>query len=271
MRPIIEIKNITCIYDQKPVFQGVDLNIYPGQFAGIVGPTGSGKTTLLKVILGIIRPDSGEIIINYEGKRINGGRPRFVGYVPQLETVNLNFPATVEQVIMMGRYGVMGRLPWPGQKDRDKAADLLYQLKIEDCAGRHIHDLSAGQLQRVFLARALIGEPRLLLLDEPTTGVDVNTQHDILHLLGELNHNGMTILITTHDLNSIAAHLPWIICFQRRIIAQGPPDEVFTPEILRLTYNADIMVIREGRFMLMTHATPFLHEEHGHGRPPKER
>lgn len=271
MRPIIEIKRVTCIYEERPVFQDIDLDIYPGQFAGIVGPTGSGKTTLLKVILGIIRPDRGEIIINYGNKQINGGRPRFVGYVPQLEVVNLNFPVTVEQVIMMGRYGVMSRLPWPSRKDKEKVVDLLRQLKIEDCAGRHIHDLSVGQLQRVFLARALIGEPKLLLLDEPTTGVDVNTQHDILHLLGELNHNGMTILITTHDLNSVAAHLPWIICFQRKIINQGPPDKVFTPEILRLTYNADMMVIREGRFMLMTHATPFLHEEHGHGRPPKEK
>lgn len=270
MKPIIEISGVTCTYDQKLIFRGVDLNIYQGQFAGIVGPTGSGKTTLLKVILGIIKLDGGRIAINDGDMPINGRRPGFVGYVPQIEVVDLNFPVTVEQVIMMGRYAAMGWLPWLGREDRDKVADLLVQLKIEDCAGRHIHSLSAGQLQRVFLARALIGEPKLLLLDEPTSGVDVSTQHDILHLLGELNHKGMTILITTHDLNSVAAHLPWIICFQRKIIAQGPPDEVFTPEILQLTYNAEMIVIKEGRFMLMTHATPLLHEDHRHGRPPDE-
>jgi len=269
MRPIVEMSDVSCIYEELPVLDGVDLNLFAGQFAGIVGPTGSGKTTLLKTILGMVRPAKGRIAINDGDRPVNGRRPGFIGYVPQLEAVDLSFPVTVEQVIMMGRYGAMGWLPWPGRQDREKTADLLEQLKIGECAGRQIHELSGGQLQRVFLARALIGEPRLLLLDEPTSGVDVNTQHDILHLLGELNHKGMTILLATHDLNSVAAHLPWIICFQRKVIAQGPPDKVFTKEILRLTYNAEMLVIREGRFMLMTHATPLLHETHGHGRPPE--
>lgn len=251
-RPIIELVGVTCGYDQAPVFEKVDLSIYPGQFVGIVGPTGSGKTTLLKVILGLVRPLHGRVTVL--GQPVQGKAPPFIGYVPQLESVDWDFPVTVEQVVMMGRYREMGVLPWPNSRDRRLVAELLERLGIAAYAKRQIRNLSGGQQQRVFLARALIGNPKLILLDEPTAGVDLKTQHDILHLLAEVNLKGVTILLTTHDLNAIAAHLPWVICFNQKVIAQGAPEEIFTTEVLRQTYNSDMMVIKQGPLTLIANS-----------------
>src|SRR5205807_10473876 len=133
---------------------------------------------------------------------------------------------TVREVVLMGRWAEHPWRAWGTTDDHTRVDSLLERLGIGGLAGRHIRDLSGGQQQRVFLARALIADPALLLLDEPTSGVDLKTRHDILHLLHELNREGMTILLATHDLNTIASHVPWVVCFQHGIIAQGPPDAV---------------------------------------------
>lgn len=242
--PIIELINVTCGYNHQPVFDKVNLSICPGQFVGIVGPTGSGKTSLLKVIMGLLKPFEGTV--NITGETVNGRASLCIGYVPQLEGVDWDFPVTVEQVVMMGRHREMSIFPWPSSKDSKLTADLLERLGIAQYAKRQIRNLSGGQQQRVFLARALIGNPTLLLLDEPTAGVDLKTQHDILHMLGEINKQGVTILLTTHDLNAIAAHLPRVICFNHKVIAQGIPEEIFTTEVLRETYGSEMMVIKQG-------------------------
>jgi len=147
--------------------------------------------------------------------------------------------------VLMGRYRQTSYWPWATRADRREVAALLDRLGLTPYARRHIRQLSGGQQQRIFLARALVARPQLLLLDEPTTGVDMKTQHDILHLLHELNREGMTILLATHDLNTIASHIPWVICFQHGVVAQGPPETVLTPDILRQTYNADMVVLRQ--------------------------
>jgi len=232
--PIIDIRDLTCGYEGKGVFYGVNLRVEKGQFAGIIGPSGSGKTTLLKTILGILSPMEGEVYVY--GKRI--------GYVPQVEAVDWNFPVTAEQVVMMGRYNRMGYLPWPSKADRLQIIKTMEYLGISHYADHPIRDLSGGEQQRVFLARALVSEPEILILDEPTESVDLKTQHDILHLLGELSSKGTTILLTTHDLNAVAAHLPWAICFNRRVLAEGNPNDIFTPEVLKHTYNAEVTVIK---------------------------
>jgi len=244
--PVIELVNAACRYDHQAVFDQVNLKIYPGQFVGIVGPNGAGKTTLLKAILGIIKPSMGTLR-NF----IGGNSSHHVGYVPQLESIDWNFPVTVEQVVMMGRHREMGILPWPSSKDRKIVGELLERLGIAEYSNQQIRNLSGGQQQRVFLARALIGNPSLLLLDEPTAGVDVKTQHDILHLLGEINMKGVTIVLSTHDLNAVAAHLPHIICFNHRVIAEGTSDQIFRAEVLRKTYGSEMMVVREGSIKLV--------------------
>jgi zinc/manganese transport system ATP-binding protein/zinc transport system ATP-binding protein len=247
--PIVELRGIRCGYDDKLVFEGVDLSIPRGLYTGIVGPSGSGKTTLLKVILGLVNVSSGKVFVS--GDLTNGSTARGLGYVPQIETVNWNFPVTVEQVVLMGRHREMGWLPWPSREDRRVALDLLEHLGIRQYAGRQIRALSGGEQQRVFLARALISRPKVLILDEPTSGVDLKTQHHILHLLSQLNREGVTIILTTHDLNSVARHLPWVICFNRSIVAQGDPQDVFTSEILSRTYNSEMVVLRQQGLLLI--------------------
>lgn len=247
--PMVELRGIRCGYDEKVVFEGVDLTIPRGLYTGIVGPSGSGKTTLLKVILGLVEVTAGDVLVS--NQRINGSTSRGIGYVPQIETVNWNFPVTVEQVVLMGRHREMGWLPWPSREDRHIALDLLEHLGIRQYAGRQIRALSGGEQQRVFLARALISRPQILILDEPTSGVDLKTQHHILHLLSQLNREGVTILLTTHDLNSVARHLPWVICFSRSIVAQGDPQDVFTSEILSRTYNSEMVVVRQNGLLLI--------------------
>jgi zinc/manganese transport system ATP-binding protein len=238
--PLIEFRGVTCGYDGTPAVSDVDLTITSGDFVGLVGPSGAGKTTLLRSILGAINIYHGELLVN--GRPVDRKRPR-AGYVPQLETIDWNFPVTVEQVVLMGR-AADGWLPWHKTEARDHAYSVMDRLGIGHLGRRHIRALSGGQQQRAFLGRALLSSPRLLLLDEPTAGVDIKTRDDILHLLDELNHEGVTILLTTHELNAVAAHLPWVVCVNERVIAEGPPSDVYTPDILRRTYGAEMTVVR---------------------------
>jgi ABC-type Mn2+/Zn2+ transport system ATPase subunit len=242
-KPIVEFQGVTCRYDTTTILDDVNLHLHEGQFAGIVGPSGAGKTTLLKALLGLIQPVRGTVSVS--GERVRGSTSRRVAYVPQVETVDWNFPLTVEQAVLIGRAARSGLWPWSNQAERNLACRLMERLGIVEFANRHIRELSGGQQQRIFLARALIAEPDLLVLDEPTAGVDMRTQEDILHLLADLNRDGMTILMTTHDLNAAAAHLPWVVCLNRTVIAQGTPDDVFVPETLNATYHGDMVVVRQ--------------------------
>ena len=238
--PIVKLEGVTCGYGGQPVLSDVTLSIEPGDFVGLLGPSGSGKTTLLRSILGVVDLYSGQVLVN--GLPTTQKRPR-VGYVPQLETIDWNFPVTVEEVVMMGRTMDNPLFPWYRRQERELARKMLDRLQIAHLARRHIRELSGGQQQRAFLARALISSPRLLLLDEPTAGVDIKTRDDVMHLLHELNHQGITIVMTTHEINAVAAHLPWVVCLNGRILAQGPPAEVFTTETFKLTYNAEMPII----------------------------
>jgi ABC-type Mn2+/Zn2+ transport system ATPase subunit len=225
--------------------KGVALEIPAGRFVGLVGPSGAGKTSLLRAILGTLPRIDGSVEVRGVPVR-PGTPPPGIGYVPQTETVDWSFPVTVEQVVLMGRIRAMGRLPWASKADRRAVAETLEKLGIGGLGGRHIRDLSGGQQQRVFLARALIGEPSLVLLDEPTASVDVKTRDDILHLLVDLNLTGVTVVMTTHELNAVATHLPWVACINGALIAQGPPEDVFTAPILSRAFGAPMRVLRDG-------------------------
>jgi zinc/manganese transport system ATP-binding protein/zinc transport system ATP-binding protein len=259
--PLFELQHVTVGYSQQPVFHNLDLAIAPRQFVALVGPTGGGKSTLLKTILGLLPCMTGAV------RRAAHLR---IGYVPQRETIDWSFPVTVEQVVRMGRYRHTSLWPWASRDDRRQAAVLLERLGLTPYARRHISELSGGQQQRVFLARALIGKPQLLLLDEPTAGVDMKTQHDILHLLRELNGAGMTILLSTHDLNTVLSHLPWVICFNRGVVAQGTPGVILNPTILRQTYNADMTVVKQGNMTFIANRS-LIHRHAGPQSAPSQR
>ena len=238
--PAVELRGVTCGYNGHPVLHDVDLKLMPGDFVGLLGPSGSGKTTLLRAILGAVDLYDGRVTV--QGVATANGKPR-IGYVPQLKTIDWNFPVTVEETVMMGLTMTNPFFPWNRAKDRKLVHHMLERLSIEHLRKRHIRQLSGGQQQRVFLARALVSNPRLLLLDEPTAGIDIKTRDEFLHLLHELNHHGVTIIMSTHEINAVAAHLPWVVCLNGRILASGPPSDVFTPETFKLTYNAAMPVI----------------------------
>ena len=241
--PLVELRGLSTGYERTAVLRDVDFTLRRGEFAGIVGPSGSGKTTLLRSIAGQTRRFAGEV----ETHARAGERALRLGYVPQVEAINWNFPLTVGQAVMLGRWREMGWRPWPRRRDRDLLMHILERLGIGHLADRQIRALSGGQQQRTFLARALIGDPDLLLLDEPTSGVDIKTRHEIMHLLGELNRGGTTILMTTHDLNAVATHLPRLVCVgEGAIVADGVPEDVLTPEVLSRTYGAEMLVLRRG-------------------------
>lgn len=230
---LVRLTDVGFRFGATPVLTGVDLTIRRGDFLGVVGPSGSGKTTLLKLLLGTLRPVVGSV------ERTTGVR---VGYVPQLESVDWNFPLTVAECVLMARS--QRRVPWPSRRERAELAAILGSLGIGHLADRHIRALSGGQQQRMFIARALMCSPDILLMDEPTTGVDFTSRHEMLHLLGDLNAAGTTILLTTHDLNGVAAHLPALVALNGSVIAAGTPGEVITASVLERTFGAPMEVLQ---------------------------
>jgi len=231
--PLLRLHAVRCRYGTQTVLDGIDLTIGDSDFIGIVGPSGSGKTTLLRVLLGVMPPVAGTVT-RRDGLRI--------GYVPQVETINWSFPVTVGEVVLMARQQRFMR-PRANRQDHADVETTLRRLGIAELVDRHIRALSGGQQQRVFIARALLGAPHLLIMDEPTSGVDVRTRHEIIHLLAELNADGLAMVLSTHDLNGIATHLPHIICLNRTILGAGPPREVLTSEVLEETYGAPMDVL----------------------------
>ncbi len=230
---LLRLDRVTCSYGPAPVLVNVDLSITDRQFTGVVGPSGSGKTTLLRVLLDSVTPIAGSV------HRRSGLR---VGYVPQVDAINWSFPVKVSECVLMAR--THGRvLPWRSRSEHAEVVEVLTRLGIDHLADRHIRELSGGQQQRVFIARALLGRPQLLLMDEPTSGVDVRTRHEVLHLLEDLHRDGLAILLTTHDLNGMAAHLPHLVCLNTEITGQGAPRDVLTADILERTYGAKMQIL----------------------------
>lgn len=233
---LVDCAHISCAYDSTYAIRDVHFTMHAGDFVGIVGPSGSGKTTLLKSVLGTVKPVHGHVL-KRTGLRM--------GYVPQVESVDWNFPVTVLEVVAMTRQ-VVGRSPRITKEERESALQVLEKLGLGGLHQRHIRELSGGQQQRVFVARALFHRPELLILDEPTSGVDVRTRHEILHLLADLHDEGVSIMLTTHDLNGLAAHLPRVVCINTELIADGAPADVLTPEVLERTYGAPMEVLMHG-------------------------
>ena len=233
------------------MLRSISFQLKAGTLTGIVGPNGAGKSTLLRSILGLIPVDAGEVDIF--GTKIQKNRAR-IGYVPQKQSVDWDFPVTVLDVVRMGRMGrytgirrLVGR---PDAADRQAAWQALEKLGLCELANRHIRQLSGGQQQRVFLARALCQQADLYLLDEPLTGVDVATEQTIYALIDSLKANGKTILLISHDL-SILDRLDQVMLLDRRIVAMGPPKQVATEENLKKTYGGRLSLLDEAELELM--------------------
>lgn len=239
---VLELHDLTVTYDQKPVLYGVDLTIPTGQVIGILGPNGAGKSTLVKTIMGLVKPTRGWV-------SIFGGSPRDhrkrIGYVPQKEMVDWDFPISVFEVVLMGRYGRLGWLRRPGKRDHEIARQALAKVEMTDFAKRQISELSGGQQQRVFLARALAQESDLYLLDEPFAGVDSTTERAIVQLLHELRDQGKTVLVVHHDLATAQSYFDSLLLLNLRLVAFGKSDEVFTPELLRETYGGRLTILSQ--------------------------
>ena len=246
---IVELSDVSSSYGATVALQNVSLKIWPGQFMAIVGPNGGGKTTLLRTILGMVPVASGIVLLH--GQKLTRAALEHIGYVPQLETIDWNFPITVEEVISMGFFVKNRWLGGIGDKERRKLHEIMERLNLNGLGKRHIRELSGGQQQAVFIGRALLGDPKLILLDEPASGLDISSRDDVIHFLHEINHQGVAIVLTAHDLNWVAAHLPWAVCLKHRLIAEGPPNEVFNPKVLKEAYSGELVVIHQDGMVMI--------------------
>ena len=234
---LIELDHVEVGYHRRPILPPVDLHLREGAFVGVVGPNGSGKTTLVRTMLGLLRPVRGQV------RYPKGGRPR-VGYVPQREQTDSTWPLTAFEIVLMGRYHRIGLGRRPGREDRRAARAALGDVGIGDLAGKAFHALSGGQRQRVLMARALTGEPELLVLDEPTTGMDIVAERSMLDLIGSFPQKGMAVVMVSHQLAAVANYVRDLILVDRdRFQVQaGPVEEVLTAERLSALYNAPVAV-----------------------------
>jgi manganese/zinc/iron transport system ATP- binding protein len=237
-----EVHDLTVAYQKKPVLYGVDLVVPEGRLVGIVGPNGAGKTTLIKAAMGLIPLSSGWI--KFFGQSLRDVTTR-VGYVPQRESVDWDFPVDVMDVVLMGRYGRLGFLRRPSKTDRETARACLDKVKMLPFAERQIGNLSGGQQQRVFLARALAQEADLYFMDEPFSGVDAATETAIIEVLRELRDRGKTLLVVHHDLASAREYFDSILLLNMRVVAFGPTDEVFSDANLQKTYGGRLSILTE--------------------------
>jgi ABC-type Mn2+/Zn2+ transport system ATPase subunit len=244
--PALECEAVTVTYNGQPALEEINLSVGAGTRVAVVGPNGAGKSTLFKAIVGLLPLASGRIQIN--GAPLHQAT---IGYVTQREEVDWTFPVTVEDVVMMGRYGRLSWLRWPGRRDREIVRRALEQVGMTAFAQRQIGELSGGQQQRVFIARALAQEAELLLLDEPFSGVDVSTREAIFDLLDDLRHQGITILVSTHDLNMALKRFEQLLLLNRHLVAYGSPEEVFTPRTLTETYGRGVVTWRPGEEVVM--------------------
>jgi len=238
----LEVHDLTVAYHKKPVLWGIDLVVPPGRLVGIVGPNGAGKSTLIKAAMGLLPLSSGWVKIF--GQPVEKNLVR-VGYVPQRESVDWDFPVNVMDVVLMGRYGRLGLIRRPSKADREIARACLDKVKMLPYANRQISNLSGGQQQRVFLARALAQESDLYFMDEPFAGVDAATESAIVTLLQELKNKGKTLLVVHHDLTTAKDYFDMLLLLNMRVVAFGPTAEVFTTDLLQKTYGGRLTILSE--------------------------
>jgi manganese/iron transport system ATP-binding protein len=233
---LISVDRITVDYNGFVALRDASLTVAPGTICALVGTNGAGKSTLFKAMMGFLTPTTGQVRI--AGDPVNLAQKRgILAYMPQAEEVDWAFPVSVQDVVMMGRYGFMNILRMPRAVDRAMVTQSLGRVGMADFSNRQISELSGGQRKRAFLARALAQDARIMLLDEPFTGIDAKTEEAIIALLRELRDEGRTIVICTHDLASIGAFCDEVALIHHTVLAYGPLETTFTPENIARAYG----------------------------------
>jgi manganese/zinc/iron transport system ATP- binding protein len=242
IHPALEIHDLTVAFDRKPVLWNIDISIPQGKLVGIVGPNGAGKSTLIKAVMGLLPLSSGYVKVF--DQTLEAVRDR-ISYVPQRESVDWDFPASVLDVVLMGRYGKLGLFKRPRKADRDVAMECLKKVGMESFINRQISQLSGGQQQRTFLARALAQQADIYFLDEPFAGVDAATEKTIIQLLQEMTRAKKTVIVVHHDLQSVTEYFDWVILLNTRLIAHGPTDATFTSHNLQEAYGGKLTLLSD--------------------------
>lgn len=251
MSPVLEVEGVSVAYGEVLVLEGVSLAVERGEFFGIVGPNGSGKTTLLRVVLGVLRPSRGTVRLF--GEPVTAFRAwHRVGYVPQKTTVDATLPVTVREVVATGLVPLLGVAGRVAAEHRQRVGESLALVGMEKAGGTRIGALSLGQQQRVLIARSLVSNPELLILDEPTASVDAEAQGNFYTLLRTLNRErGVTLVLVSHDIGVVSQEVSRVACLNRRILFCGRPHEVLTPDALTALYGSRVRVV--------THEDPCAH------------
>ena len=256
--PALEVRGVWAGYNHQPALEDITFQVAQGDMLGIIGPNGSGKSTLLKSVLGLVEPWRGEVTVLGQSGTQNRRR---IGYMPQIEQVDWDFPVTVGDVALMGRYARRGLFRRTTKEDKEAAASALDRVGMHELRQKLIGELSGGQRRRVLLARALANAPDLLLLDEPMAGLDATAQHQLLDIFEDLRADGATIVLSTHDLSCVSGRCDKAACLNRRLIAFGPPEEILTEDILGETFGTHLLLVHlDGR--------AYAYQHHSHGETP---
>ena len=247
--PALNVDRVSAGYrGNRQALDDISFSVEKGERVAVIGPNGAGKSTLFKAIVGVLQISRGRITIYGENTHSSHTN---VGYVPQQSAIDWNFPASVFDVVMMGRCRHIGWFRWPRRDDRDIVREILERLSLGDLAGRQIGELSGGQRQRVFIARALAQDTRLMVLDEPFTGVDQTAEQEIVESLDILTDHGITLLLSTHHMENAALHFDKILILRQRLLAYGPPSDTLTSVNLREAFGSALPVISQGDNLLM--------------------
>ena len=241
-KPVFEVHQLTVNYEKTPVLWDISMTIPAGKVVGIIGPNGAGKTTLIKAAMGLVKPISGSV--EFFGLPLKEVRQR-VAYIPQRESVDWDFPITVQDLVLMGRYGRLGLFHRPREADREAAHHYLEKVGMEKYADRQISQLSGGQQQRVFIARALLQEADIYFMDEPFAGINLATEQVIMDLLHELKTEGKSVFVVHHDLNNVERYFDWVIMLNMRLVAVGSVSENFIPENVEAAYGKSFALFDE--------------------------
>ena len=248
-RPVVvKMEDVWVSFDGNLALKSVDLEIEQEEFLGLIGPNGSGKTTLIKVILGLVKPDRGKVeVFGRPPDKLGPERP-LIGYVPQKSQNDWNFPVSVLDVVMMGRYGRIGLVKRPSRADWDIARKALEDVQMQDFGDRQLGQLSGGQQQRVMIARALASQPKLLLFDEPASGVDIQGEEQFYSLLQTLKkERELTIVVVTHDIAVVSSYVEKLACLNQTLYSHAAPSEVLTADSLKKVYGCEVELLAHGR------------------------